>query len=214
MDIETSVKKKKKRAANFTPRENNKLLSLISTYKHIIENKKTDAVSISDKNVVWQTITAQFNASCPEFVNRSTESLKKYYDNKKREIRKLKAEERKEVLLTGGGPPPRPDGDDHSLLLSVMDPLTVLGDKNTFDSDNIGINKNKKTNNVVSDDEVLCYELSTSDNDDFLNNNFMVSSNECFGKFFYLFSWNINFRNQQTILEKRKIAIPMWRPRS
>lgn len=156
INIEECDKKKKKRGANFTSRENQILLGLISKYKHIIENKKTDAVS------------TQFNTACPEFVNRSTESLKKYFDNKKREVRKKISEERKEVLLTGGGPPPRPAGDPaQELLLSILDPLTIFGDKNEFDSDSIGIPKKSYTNNdEFFDDNTLCFEFTKSDDDD------------------------------------------------
>ncbi|VEN64123.1 unnamed protein product, partial [Callosobruchus maculatus] len=113
-----------------------------------------------------------------EFVSRSTESLRKYFDNKKRDIRKLKAEERKETLLTGGGPPRRPPDDPtQDLLLGIMDPLTVFGDENNFDSDNIEISKKVPTsNNVVPDDAILCYEFkNTEDDNDILNNNSMVS---------------------------------------
>ncbi|VEN62941.1 unnamed protein product [Callosobruchus maculatus] len=146
----TEEKKKKKRGANFTPRESKILLDLVSNDKKIIENKKTDAVSVEEKNIAWQNITTQFNASCPEFVSRSTESLRKYFDNKKRDIRKLKAEERKETLLTGGGPPRRPPDDPtQDLLLGIMDPLTVFGDENNFDSDNIGISKKVPTSNLT-----------------------------------------------------------------
>ncbi|VEN62478.1 unnamed protein product [Callosobruchus maculatus] len=58
-----------------------------------------------------------------------------------------------------------------------MDPLTVFGDENNFDSDNIEISKKVPTsNNVVPDDAILCYEFkNTEDDNDILNNNSMVS---------------------------------------
>jgi hypothetical protein len=42
--------KKRARAPNFSPGEKVALLNLIKTYSHIIENKKTDAVTWQDKS--------------------------------------------------------------------------------------------------------------------------------------------------------------------
>nr|CAI5837420.1 unnamed protein product [Callosobruchus analis] len=57
-----------------------------------------------------------------------------------------------------------------------MDPLTVFGDENNFDSDNIGISKKVPTSNdPVPGDAVLCYEFkNTEDDNDILNNHSMV----------------------------------------
>jgi hypothetical protein len=45
--------KKRARAPNFSPGEKVALLNLIKTYSHIIENKKTDAVTWQDKSKAW-----------------------------------------------------------------------------------------------------------------------------------------------------------------
>ncbi|KAG5867946.1 hypothetical protein JTB14_020466 [Gonioctena quinquepunctata] len=44
---------KKKRSPNFTGREKSTLLNLIYTYKSIIENKRTDAVTWREKEDAW-----------------------------------------------------------------------------------------------------------------------------------------------------------------
>ncbi|CAH1969765.1 unnamed protein product [Acanthoscelides obtectus] len=57
-----------------------------------MENKKTDGVSVQEKNQAWSKITAKFNAACLEGRHRTMDSLKELFDNKKRELRKPKAE--------------------------------------------------------------------------------------------------------------------------
>ncbi|KAH1028453.1 hypothetical protein HUJ05_001807 [Dendroctonus ponderosae] len=47
-------------------------------YKAIIENKKTDSCTWKDKDKVWNKIAADFNASSPNKVFRSKESLNRH----------------------------------------------------------------------------------------------------------------------------------------
>ncbi|KAF5275094.1 hypothetical protein FQA39_LY07031 [Lamprigera yunnana] len=86
-------------------------------------------------------------------------SLKKFYENKKKEVRKQKAEERKETILTHGGALPtlrkEPSQD---IILGLIDPLTVVGDHNEFDSDSLGVPYVPKK----SVDDVI-YEISEQD---------------------------------------------------
>jgi hypothetical protein len=48
--------KKRAQVPNFSPDEKVALLNLIKTYSHIIENKKTDAVTWQDKSKAWGEI--------------------------------------------------------------------------------------------------------------------------------------------------------------
>lgn len=82
--IKMESRTKRARSANFSNDEKILLLNLISNYKHIIENKKTDHVSSEEKNVAWNKIATEFNASAPNNTYRGVETLKKFYDNKKR----------------------------------------------------------------------------------------------------------------------------------
>jgi hypothetical protein len=50
------VEKKRARTPNFSPDEKVALLNLIKKYFHIIENKKTDAVTWQDKSKAWGEI--------------------------------------------------------------------------------------------------------------------------------------------------------------
>lgn len=162
---------RKKRSANFTHNETMLLMSLISDFKNIIENKKTDGVSVQEKNHTWKKITAAFNSVCPESRYRTMESLKKLYDNKKRDTRKEKAEERKEILLTGGGVPKKTIKDPtQDLILSIVDPLTVIGGTSYYGSDSKPLPNNSKQN-----EGYFAFELENLDGNDVEN---LITTNE------------------------------------
>jgi len=58
---------KEKRGANFTKAEIDSLINITLKYKHIIENKKTDA-TWKDKNEAWEkNSSAEFNAASGNF---------------------------------------------------------------------------------------------------------------------------------------------------
>ncbi|KAG5868040.1 hypothetical protein JTB14_001732 [Gonioctena quinquepunctata] len=126
---------KKKRSPNFIGREKSTLLNLIYTYKSIIENKKTDAVTRREKEDAWVKITSLFNASSPEGIPRAKDSLKKCYDNIKKNKRKEVAQEKTEIKKTGGGPETFITDVSTDLVLDIMNPKTVYGLSNMFDSD-------------------------------------------------------------------------------
>lgn len=126
---------KKKRSPNYTIREKEVLLSIVSNFKNIIENKKTDAVSVTEKNRAWFSMTQKFNAMSPNNVFRPTESLKKYYDNLKEDLRKRAGEERKSLYKTGGGPPTPKTPLEDDILLDIVNKKTIYGVDNQFDCD-------------------------------------------------------------------------------
>ncbi|KAJ8913083.1 hypothetical protein NQ315_006584 [Exocentrus adspersus] len=147
--MDTSEKSKRARSSNFTAKEKEILFSLVMKYKNVVENKKTDQVSVGEKVAAWQKITAEFNAVAPNLCTRSTESLKKFYDNKKKEVRKRVAEEKKEIYATGGGTKKDvPIDSSQDLLLSIINTKTVFGLYNPSDSDN-NIHKQNCEENVV-----------------------------------------------------------------
>ncbi|KAG5870111.1 hypothetical protein JTB14_034675 [Gonioctena quinquepunctata] len=126
---------KKKRSPDFTGREKSTLLNLIYTYKSIIENKRTDAVTWREKEDAWAKITSLFNASSPEGIPRAKDSLKKCYDNIKKNKRKEVAQEKTEIKKTGGRPETIITDVSTDLVLDIMNPKTVYGLSNMFDSD-------------------------------------------------------------------------------
>jgi hypothetical protein len=60
-----SIKKKRKRGANFSPFEKSTLLNLVHKYKNIVSNNKTDAVAVEEKEKCWKRITEEFNFESP-----------------------------------------------------------------------------------------------------------------------------------------------------
>ncbi|EFN61163.1 UPF0439 protein C9orf30, partial [Camponotus floridanus] len=86
-------KQLRKRAVNFTQAEKMILIDLILKHKHIIENKRSDNVTLKDKEKSWKIIENTFNSiSSTEF--RSSEVLKSCWDNLKKKTRKFFADEK------------------------------------------------------------------------------------------------------------------------
>ena len=54
--------KKRKRSSNFSKFEGEVLVDLAMKYKHIIENKRTDGVTIKKKSETWMKIQNEFNS--------------------------------------------------------------------------------------------------------------------------------------------------------
>lgn len=130
-------KEKRNRGPNYSQSEKDLLISLVAKHKNILENKKTDAVTIHEKDAAWDRVGREFNSIVPNCTKRSVESLRKFYENKKKDMRKRTANERMEFMRTGGGPPPPKQTCTTSdeLLLSLMNHKTVYGLDNPFDGD-------------------------------------------------------------------------------
>ncbi|XP_060528806.1 uncharacterized protein LOC132703511 [Cylas formicarius] len=90
---------KRKRDPNFSTNEIQLLVSIVSKYAHITEDKKTDRSSVETKNKVWKTIEKEFNASNSEGLFRNAQKLKKCFENRKHEIRVMEIEKSKRKYL-------------------------------------------------------------------------------------------------------------------
>lgn len=126
-----------KRVPNFALSEKYHLMHLIANkYAGIIEDKKTDRASSAQKEKVWKLIENEFNASSSVNTYRSAANFKKWYENRKKELRKSLAEEKKETLLTGGGPPIKmKKHETDEILMSILNKKTLTGLTNKFDDD-------------------------------------------------------------------------------
>lgn len=138
---------KKKRSPNFAPQEKHLLVTIIANnYTDIIENKKTNQVSVTEKGHTWRKIEDQFNASSNSGIFRSWQNLKLLYENQKKEIKKKKAEEKIEIFKTGGGPPATividSEKDTDEVLASIINNKTIHGLDSQFDSDCNEVNVN------------------------------------------------------------------------
>ncbi|KAF5275533.1 hypothetical protein FQR65_LT16600 [Abscondita terminalis] len=170
----------KGRVPNFSASEKLRLLRMIADkYASIIEDKKTDRASAEKKLKAWYQITNEFNATSVTSVFRSLASLKKCYENRKKELRKTVADERKETTLTGGGPPPKIKKDEtDDILISIINEKTLVGIKNPFDDDA------EESVIAYTADEPSTYEAEfylVDEGDDCLENNVTnISSSETF----------------------------------
>lgn len=127
---------KKGRAPNYNVKEKEVLLNIIMKYKGIIVNKKTDGVSVNEKKDAWLKITNEFNSISPNNVLRETNSLKKYYDSIKEDLRKRAGNEKQSCYKTGGGPPsPNSHNSGDDLVLNIVNKKTIYGLSNSYDND-------------------------------------------------------------------------------
>ena len=51
-----------KRAKNFTDYDKNILFEIVQKFRHIVENKKTDATNVKEKNDSWNKICNEYNS--------------------------------------------------------------------------------------------------------------------------------------------------------
>lgn len=89
-----------KRKVNFSEEERALLLDLVARHKAIIENKKTDAVSVERKRKEWEAIEREFNSQ-HSVHPRTWQQLKKCWENLKEKWRRGKADDTREIFLTG-----------------------------------------------------------------------------------------------------------------
>lgn len=90
-----------KRGTNFSTGEVFELMELVNQYKHILENKKSDAVTNKQKLQTWDVIAEKFNSK--QLVPRDSQSLRNKYENVKKTTKKKFALEKQQTYMTGGG---------------------------------------------------------------------------------------------------------------
>ncbi|XP_077485476.1 myb/SANT-like DNA-binding domain-containing protein 3 [Amblyomma americanum] len=96
------MEKTEKGKINFSRVERALLLDLVDKHKAVLENKRTDAVSVARKRKEWELIETQFNSS-HNVSPRTWLQLKKCWENWKNKWRKAKADDNREIFKTGGG---------------------------------------------------------------------------------------------------------------
>lgn len=89
------------RSCNFTSHEEDLLVSLVEKYSSVVESKKTNAVTWSQKRDMWDKIASEFQKQCETY--RTVSNLKAKYENLKKKTKQTMASARKEIYLTGGG---------------------------------------------------------------------------------------------------------------
>lgn len=123
------------RSKNFKDSEVTLLLDLVDKYKNVLECKKTDHMSLKDKEKIWVVIEEEFNKISRIF-NRDAKTLKKKYENLKKISKKWFADEKKYVCGTGRGPSKKTEITDTDIKVkNILGDLPVLGNQSQFDSD-------------------------------------------------------------------------------
>jgi len=79
--------KKRARNVNFCSREEDLLVELVTANKHVLVNKKTDAVMWKDKEDCWKKLALEFN-SLAILVPHTVAQLQLKYKNIKKLVRK------------------------------------------------------------------------------------------------------------------------------
>lgn len=92
-----------KKKVNFTEVERALLIDLVGKYSAVVENKKSDAVSVNRKKAAWRKIEQEFN-SRHGIIPRSEKQLRKCWENLKEKFRKAKAADTRETFATGTFP--------------------------------------------------------------------------------------------------------------
>ncbi|KAH7955279.1 myb/SANT-like DNA-binding domain-containing protein 3 [Rhipicephalus sanguineus] len=122
---------------NFTDEERGVLTDLISKYRAVLENKKTDAVSLHKKQKTWEQLAIDFNSR--QNVNpRTAKQLKKCWDNLKEKWRCAKADDTREVFKTGGGTPAESSMNQELQRVGAVASHMATWLTNPFDSDRAG----------------------------------------------------------------------------
>lgn len=148
-----------KRTPNFTYQDKKKLLMLIEKkYAAILENKNTNKVTIKEKDETWNAIEAEFNSTGTIIYYRNKDSLRRLYENIKKDLRKKMANEKANIIKTGGGSSYITIYDElEEILIRIINEKTLVGLKSKWDCDAddspIPVKQNKNSSYVVYLDE-------------------------------------------------------------
>lgn len=85
-----SIKKEfRDRGKNFTEQDKDEFLCLLVDFRSVIDDKKTDTVTVKRKKEIWEQICTKFNL-VSQSGTRTVKQLKSLYDNLKQKARKEK----------------------------------------------------------------------------------------------------------------------------
>jgi hypothetical protein len=127
------VKMSKVKSANFSKAEKDYLVVLVEEAINIVENKKTDAKSSTDKDAEWRRLAVQFNVKFPAD-SRTGVQLMNCWRNLKRAAKAEFARSRRSKLVTGGGEA-EPGPDSICIKVASLVPGQIHPLPNRFDCD-------------------------------------------------------------------------------
>ena len=74
-NMDATKKDKRQRAENFRAEEKTVVIELVAKYKSLVENKKSDKVTLQEKHNAWLEIVRKMNNEFP-MKNRTVEQVK------------------------------------------------------------------------------------------------------------------------------------------
>jgi len=150
--------KKRPRARNFTPAEEELLVTLAEKHRTAIVSKFTNSITNISKQKTWALITKQINAIGG--YNRSVATVKKKWEDMKRKTKQIIVKGRQQIRLTGGG-----EAEETEIyafadrVANVMGKVACKGVPGSFDSGHM------ESGDLYSMNQRLT-QSSTPDNDD------------------------------------------------
>ncbi|XP_068082569.1 myb/SANT-like DNA-binding domain-containing protein 3 [Anabrus simplex] len=132
-----------KKRLYFTADEKVYIKELAFRYRDIIENKKSDVVSVSMKKKKWQEITDEFNMNS-QHTKRTAEQVRKCWENMKTKRKQELAQEKRQRMSTGGGPFPGSSSNDDPIMDAIDSVDIEIID--TIDSDTLALVAHKSNN--------------------------------------------------------------------
>ncbi|XP_046585796.1 uncharacterized protein LOC107228077 isoform X1 [Neodiprion lecontei] len=95
---------KGKSGKHYTAVDKKIFLEILKKYKNIVEQKKSDAGSLREKESAWNEIAEKFNGVLQISETRTVPQLKKLWSNMKQSQRDALTQEKQARMATGGGP--------------------------------------------------------------------------------------------------------------
>ncbi|KAF5273239.1 hypothetical protein FQA39_LY07570 [Lamprigera yunnana] len=153
----------RERSGNFTEADRDLLTTIVAQYFAIIENKKSDSLTIKQKNEAWDKVAEDFNCATNN-LKRTGSQLRNAYNNLKKKLKKESAEDKIEIYKTGGGVAlSQKMTEEKSRLLSLLQPQ-MEPIQSRFDSSANYIVKDRQTTNEFEDTAVDDIEEISDEN--------------------------------------------------
>ncbi|CAG9772651.1 unnamed protein product [Ceutorhynchus assimilis] len=78
----------RRRSVNFSEEEIAALTAFVETYKHILENEKTDAVTMKEKDDMWEIVASEWTEWAESrFTPRTGKKLREKWKNIKKDVK-------------------------------------------------------------------------------------------------------------------------------
>ncbi|OXA58695.1 myb/SANT-like DNA-binding domain-containing protein 3 [Folsomia candida] len=153
----------KKKSPSFTESEKVLLLELVSSKRNILECKRSDPLTIINKQAAWTDLEGSFNLSS-DVIKRTAAQLKRAWENLKSRAKTEKAKAVRSAKKTGGGMAEHVLSKQSELICAIV-PSQMTSLQNDFDSDSIEIESDKPADRREKFPDSSSRKLSTSSND-------------------------------------------------